>query len=72
MNVVYTDEAIKDLAAIADWLAVRYPAVDAGCRAAHTARRRSYRAVAGQFAPDPEPAGRSHGAARTLSLQNLL
>jgi toxin ParE1/3/4 len=27
MRVVYTDEALNDLAAIADWLTVRYPTV---------------------------------------------
>ena len=27
MKVVYTDEALKDLAAIADWLMVHYPSV---------------------------------------------
>jgi plasmid stabilization system protein ParE len=49
MKVVYTEEALRDLDAIADWLIVRYPAV--ARRAAHPECRGAHCAMAGEFTP---------------------
>jgi toxin ParE1/3/4 len=52
MKVIYTEDALKDLDAIADWLIVHYPAV------APALERRIRRAVA-NIAQWPESARRS-------------
>ena len=72
MKVVYTEEALKDLDAIADWLIVHYPAV------APVVERR-IRSVVAHIARWPESSrrsakrpGRSRSAARTLSIQDFL
>jgi toxin ParE1/3/4 len=54
MKVVYTEEALADLAEIADYLAEHYPAV------APTVRNRLY-AVIGHLARWPESARRARG-----------
>lgn len=54
MNVVWTEEALRDLAAIADWLMIHYPDV------APAVERRIRRVVA-LIARWPESARRSAG-----------
>jgi plasmid stabilization system protein ParE len=70
MKVVYTEKALKDLDAIADWLIAHYPTVAPAVE--HPARRRTHRTLAGErapFGPSPE---RSRRAARPLSVQDFL
>jgi toxin ParE1/3/4 len=52
MKVIYTDEALKDLDEIADWLAVHYPAVA-------PAVEQRIRAVVARIGRWPESARRS-------------
>ena len=71
MKVVYTEEALKDLDAIADWLIVHYPAV------APAVERRirtvvAHVALAGKLTPFRRPPRRSRRVAWTLFLQDLL
>jgi plasmid stabilization system protein ParE len=63
MKVVYTDEALKDLDAIADWLIVHYPAV------APVVERR-IRSVIAHIARWPESSRRSarRSGVRVVSL----
>jgi toxin ParE1/3/4 len=63
MKVVYTDEALRDLDAIADWLIAHYPAV------APIVERR-IRVVVAQIARWPESSRRSAGRSdvRVVSL----
>jgi plasmid stabilization system protein ParE len=70
MKVVYTEEALKDLDAIADWLIVHYPAV--APVEAHPECRRTHRALAGKFAPFGDAPRCSRSAARSLSIQDFL
>jgi toxin ParE1/3/4 len=69
MKVVYTEEALKDLDAIADWLIVHYPAI------APVVERR-IRSVVAHIARWPESsrrsARRSRSAARPLPIQDFL
>lgn len=54
MKVVYTEEALKDLDAIADWLIVHYPAVA-------PAVERRIRSIIAHIARWPESSRRSKG-----------
>jgi len=71
MRVVYTEEALKDLDAIAGWLIAHYPAVA-------PAVERRIRSVVAHIARWPESSrrtakrGRSRGAPRALSIQDFL
>jgi plasmid stabilization system protein ParE len=67
MKIVYTEEALKDLDAIADWLIVHYPTV------APAVERRirsivAHRALARNFTSFCKASRRSRGIARALSL----
>lgn len=68
MKVVYTEEALNDLAAIADWLRNHYPAVAPRVerRIRHIVARIA--TVAGECAQSLGSPGRSRRAARTLSV----
>jgi len=71
MKVVYTEEALKDLDAIADWLNAHYPAEAPAVE--RRIRRSSYTSRVGVASPTIGQArGRWRGAARALSIQDVL
>jgi plasmid stabilization system protein ParE len=62
MRVVYTDEALSDVEAIAEWLATHYPTV-APAVETHPQRRGAHRAISAKLAPLRRPVRRSRSAA---------